>query len=126
LRKYFIKSKYEWALWLDSDIIPPPELPKILYEIAIKENALCVVNAYPGRNGKYWHGAGCMLTHKDVCKVSKFGIPYFSSTGKHLSEDAYFLSILRGLNAFSQWIGKKVIVEGKFVEVKHIIGGGQG
>ncbi|MHA1288233.1 MAG: hypothetical protein ACTSPB_12590, partial [Candidatus Thorarchaeota archaeon] len=44
LRNYFIYGSYNYALWLDTDIIPPPELPKILYDIMEKHQTLIVVN----------------------------------------------------------------------------------
>ena len=33
LRKYFIHSGYKQALWVDSDIILPPETPEVLMDV---------------------------------------------------------------------------------------------
>ena len=59
LRKHFIyhRDNYELALWIDSDIIVPPETPTVLKEKMNEKNCLVVVNKYAGRNDNMWCGS---------------------------------------------------------------------
>jgi len=122
LRKKFIYSNYEWSLWIDSDIIVPPDTPRILYKIAKDSNCLVVSNGYPGSYGhehEIWHGSGVMLTNKLACTGSRFWVADFN--GKHLSEDFVFLSILdQGSYFIEQYTGRKARIVGEFVKVKHL------
>ena len=120
LRKYFIYSKYEWALWIDSDIICPPETPKVLLKVAEKKNCILVSNQYPARTTGYWSGSGCMLTHKLACTLSKFWIGRLGK--KNISEDFVFLSIVDKSKYFiREFLGKEARVVGKFIKVEHIL-----
>jgi len=126
LRNYFLNSQFEWALWLDSDIIPKTNIAKILLSIACSEKFLAITNQCPGKKeGSHWSGIGCTLTHKTACALSKFLIAPIIWKNKRigsLSEDYCFLSMLdagaRILKGKIGWNGRKV---GKFVSVRHEI-----
>lgn len=95
LRNYFILCKdIDYALWIDSDILVPPETFSKMFSMLKKENCLTVNNKYKGRMTEdYWSGSGLMLTTKDACTLSTF----FTSTYKDNligSEDFMFLKVL--------------------------------
>ena len=125
LRHYFINSKFQWALWLDSDVIPESDTPKILSDIALSKKTLVVSSAYPGRGEHSWTGIGCTLTKKEACTLSHFDVGYLypgTKNEKHLSEDFYFFAILEAGNPFiKQWTGWQARIEGNFTSVHHEI-----
>jgi len=126
LRHYFISSQFEWALWLDSDIIPRTNIAKILLTMAYSEKFLAITNQYPGKKKDcHWSGIGCTLTHKTVCALSWFRIAPIIWKDKKvgsLSEDYCFLSMFdaaaRTIKKTIGWNGRKV---GRFVSVHHEI-----
>lgn len=127
LRKYFIQSSYDWALWLDCDIIPEPDVAKVLLKIAQSEKHLVVANEYRSRmtEGLIFSGMGCILTHKTACMFAKFQIASFIWKGKeagYLADDFWFLAMLSTANVWiKRWVGwnsqRKV---GRFVSIAHI------
>jgi len=130
LRKHFLKSGYEWALWLDSDIIPDPDCFLKLYLVAEKHKALVVNSGCPGRDGRIWHGAGLMLTHRIACQLSRFMVSSISTKEglKNFSEDFMFLSLIEapGVIYFTKlWTGRSGRVVGDFVSVKHVLAPGK-
>ncbi len=129
LRHYFINSQFEWALWLDSDIIPKSNIAKTLLKMAYSEKFLAITNQYPGKEkNSHWSGIGCTLTCKTACALSRFWIAPIIWKGKrigNISEDYCFLAMLdagaRALKnrvGMEEWKGRKV---GKFVSVYHEI-----
>ena len=126
LRKHFIYGKYNLALWLDSDIIAPPELPSTLYDVMEREKVLLVVNKYQGRTpGSMWCGSGVMLTSRTSCTASRFWVGVIhdlDGAEKHLSEDFVFFSIFdQGKSALKNWTGRSGRVCDEFVKVKHCL-----
>jgi hypothetical protein len=129
LRKFFIyhPRRFEYALWVDSDILIPPNTMETLKKVMEEENCLVVVNKYLGRNGNMWCGSGVMLTSLDACTASRFwvGITHDKNgVEKHLSEDFVFFSILdQGKVFLKQWCGKSGRTCGEYVKVEHLLGG---
>jgi len=127
LRNHFIYGKYDLALWIDSDIISPPELPSVLYDAMEKEQTLIVVNKYQGRGavGEMWCGSGVMLTSKSACTASKFWVGnIYTPEGveKHLSEDFVFFAIFdQGKHPLKIWTGRTGRSCEEYVKVKHYI-----
>ena len=127
LRNHFIyhPKKYEYALWVDSDILLPPNTAEVLRQIMEKENCLVVVNKYQGRNRDMWCGSGVMLTSRDACTASRFwvGITHDKDgVEKHLSEDFVFFAILdQGRTFLKGWCGKSGRVCDEYVKVEHLL-----
>jgi hypothetical protein len=127
LRKHFIhhKNNYELALWLDSDIIVPPQTPAVLKRKMDEENCLVVVNKYDGRNNNQWCGSGVMLTHRHACTASRFWVGnIYDENGveKHLSEDFVFFAIFdQGKSCFKRWAGRQGRICGEYVRVNHLM-----
>jgi len=128
LRKYFINSPYNWALWLDSDIIPEPNVARVLLNIAQSEKCLVVANLYPARYQKECiiNGIGCTLTHKAACTSVKFQNTSLNWDGKevgyYFADDFWFFAMLSGggwmIEKLTGWhSGPKF---GKFVSISHI------
>jgi len=127
LRKYFVyKTDCEFALWIDCDIICPPNLPDVLYDVFCKDRNLVIVNRYRGRGDKdkMWCGSGVMLTHRNACTMSRFFIGKVDIGIKimNLSEDFMFFSIFdQGrifLEAYTDYKGR---VCREYVKVEHIL-----
>lgn len=127
LRNHFIYGKYDLALWIDSDIISPPELPSTLYDVMEREQSLVVVNKYQGRGepGEMWCGSGVMLTSKNACTASRFWVGnIYTPDGveKHLSEDFVFFAIFdQGKHPLKIWSGRTGRTCDEYVKVKHHI-----
>ena len=127
LRHYFISSQFQWALWLDSDIIPDSNIAQVLLEIAQREKVLAVTNAYPGREEFPWPGIAATLTHKAACTLTRFEIGriFWNGKNKNLSEDFCFLAILGAgeglIKNVTGWGSRKV---GRFVSICHEINPG--
>lgn len=125
LREYFLQeTSVEWALWIDSDILAPPELPEILLKTIIEKNAILLCNKYPCRGdaGVKWSGSGCILTHRMACEIGRFMVTYFNVDGsiRSLSEDYNFFSLVSGAAPFiKKWSGKEARVIGDFVNLRH-------
>lgn len=99
LSKYVIDSPYDWALFIDSDIICPPELPELILETIEDENLIGLCHSYLGRGQSLWSGSGIMMVHKNVCKASTF---FAADPGPDIvggSEDYTFLAIARGIKS---------------------------
>ena len=128
LRYYFIHSGFQWALWLDSDIIPEVDTPNTLLSLAQSRKSLVVSSEYQGRGEHPWSGIGCTLTKREACTLSHFDIGYLypgTKNEKHLSEDLCFFAILEvGSPFIKQWTGWQARVEGKFVSIHHEINPG--
>ena len=128
LRKHFIyhRDNYELALWIDSDIIVPPETPAVLKRVMDEENCLIVVNKYDGRSNNQWCGSGLMLTHRHACTASRFWVGnIYDKNGveKHLSEDFVFFAIFdQGRGSFQRWVGKQGRICDEYVRVNHLMG----
>lgn len=125
LRRYFLRNTdLDWALWIDSDILAPPELPGKLLQVAEERNAILICNGYPGRSreGLNWHGSGCMLTNRIACDVGRFLVVDFDIGGHrmNISEDYNFFSLITGAaSLIKQYTGKECRISGDFVVVKH-------
>ncbi len=126
LRKYFVSSQYEWALWLDSDIIPDSDVAEVLLKIANSEKSLVVANQYRTRIGnRIIAGMGCTLTHKIACKFSKFQITSLTGDERNkqrLADDFWFFSMLsNGSFRIKEWTGwNSQKRTGRFVSIRHI------
>lgn len=127
LRNYFINSKYEWALWLDCDIIPEPNVFKVLLKIAQSEKCLVITNEYRSRmtEGLIIPGTGCTLTHKAACMFAKFQIASLIWKEKEvgrLADDFWFFVMLSTADSWiKKWIGwSSQRKNGRFVSISHI------
>ncbi len=132
LRSFFIKSDFDWALLLDSDIIPTDKrTPSILHGIAVKEKSLAVINRYPGRDDDSppWNGVAFTLMHRTAAALAEFQVCPIIWEGKEsgrLSEDFTYLSILRsGNNFIKNCTGWKSHSIGNYVPVIHEIDPGK-
>lgn len=127
LRRYFLRNtKLDWALWLDSDVLAPPELPEKLLQVAEERNAILVCNRYPGRGeeGVKWSGSGCILTHRIACDIGRFLVVNYDFEGRrrNISEDYNFFSLITGAASIvKRDLGKECRISGDFVVVKHWI-----
>jgi len=128
LRSFFLLSEFEWALLLDSDIIPKEKTnPLILHRIAEKNKALTVINRYPARGDgpSPWSGVAFTLMHRSAANLADFQVAPIVWEGKEigrLSEDFTFLSILRTGSPFiEKETGWKSYIVGDFVSVIHEI-----
>ena len=131
LRKYFINSPYNWALWLDSDIIPEPNVARVLLNIAQSEKCLVVANLYPARYQKECiiNGIGCSLTHKSACRFARFmNTPFTWKRRKagNFIDDFWFFVMLSGADVHIKglfgWSSRARF--GNFVSIWHISGYG--
>ena len=124
LRRYFLKTKLPFALWIDSDIIVPPETPKILLDALDSENVFVVVNKYQGREDRMWCGSGVMFMERNACLLSRFWVSYiFTPNGeeKHLSEDYVFFAIFdQGKKFIKEWSAKNGRICKEYVKTKHL------
>ncbi|MBA7709206.1 hypothetical protein ES703_118118 [subsurface metagenome] len=126
LRHYFINSPYKWALWLDSDIIPEPNVAQVLLDIAQSKKFLVVANEYRSRmtKGLIIKGMGCTLTHKAACTFARFQIAPFVWNRKEvacLADDFWFFAMLfTGNNDIKKWTGWNSRKVGRFVSIQHI------
>lgn len=127
LRKYFLKSPYDWAPWLDCDIMPEKEVAKKLLKIALSEKYIAVNNGYLSRfsDGLKIFGIGCTMTHRIACELAKFFIAplkdFKGKTIKELCDDFWFLGMLSLVNRMIEkllgWHGLK---RGIFVKTIHL------
>ena len=131
LRKYFIyhPANYERALWIDTDVLCPPELPRVLAEKMDEKECLIVVNKTMGRTGeRLLCGSGVMLTHRHACTASKFwvGNIYIDGKENHLSEDFMFFALFdQGKHSLKRLTGRSGRVCDNYVETNHVIQGTQ-
>jgi len=127
LRKYFIHhpADYEHALWIDTDVLCPPELPRVLAEKMEEKQVLIVVNKTMGRTGeRLLCGSGVMLTHRHACTASKFwvGKIYINGEEKHLSEDFMFFALFdQGKHTLKKLTGRSGRACDSFVKTNHVI-----
>lgn len=124
LREYFLNTSLDWALWLDSDILAPPELPEKLLQVADEKNSVLICNKYPGRGEEKWSGSGCILTHRVACDVGRFMVVSLDAGDrrKNISEDYNFFSLVTGAAPIiKRYTGKESRITGDFVTVKHWI-----
>lgn len=123
LRNHFISGPYNQALWVDSDIIIPPETPRVLYDVMEDKKVWVVVNKYQGRGEELWCGSGLMLTHRQACTASRFWVGIImdrDGNEKHLSEDFVFFAIFdQGRFLLDLWTGRSGRVCSEFVKVEH-------
>lgn len=123
LRRYFLKTGLPFSLWLDSDIMVPPETPSVLHKVWETENVYVVVNKYQGRGDTMWCGSGVMFMERNACLLSRFWVSYiFTPEGeeKHLSEDFIFFAIFdQGKHALKRWAGKGGRMCDEFIQVEH-------
>lgn len=125
LRHYFIKSKFDWALWLDCDIIPEPNVARVLLKIAKSKKFLVVSNQYRTRlSNQIIEGIGCTLVHKTACRFARFQIASLTGNEKEkrrLADDFWFFVMLSAgedyIRELTRWNSRKV---GKFVSISHI------
>lgn len=124
LREYFLNTSLDWALWLDSDILAPPELPEKLLQVADEKNSILICNKYPGRGEEKWSGSGCILTHRIACDIGRFMVVSLDvgDIRKNICEDYNFFSLVTGAaSIIKRYTGKEGRVTGEFVTVKHWI-----
>ncbi len=127
LRHYFIDSPYKWALWLDSDIIPEPNVFQVLLRIAQSEKYLVVANQYRSRctKGLIIKGMGCTFTHKAACRFARFQIAPFIWNKKEVfcfADDFWFFDMLFAAEQrIKKWTGWNSLKVGRFVSIWHIV-----
>jgi hypothetical protein len=137
LRLFFVnhKERYEHALWIDTDIMCPPETPAVLHQAIVDNNVLIAVNKVKGRGtDRYLCGSGMMFMHRIAATVSRFYVgiiepEYVVGEGawapdgleKHLSEDFMFFAMFdQGRHFLDMWCGMSGRLCDHFVEVEHI------
>lgn len=140
LRKYFINSPFEWALWLDSDIIPEKNVFQVLFKIAQSEKYLVVANQYylARTMGSPFpiipiKGMGCTLTHRAACTFAKFQIACLdwnkekkeniNSEDMCLADDFWFFAMIQTSDRpIKNWTGWRGLKKGRFVSIWHLTG----
>lgn len=142
LRKHFIylprSRSINYALSIDTDIICPPETPRVLYEAMEDKKVLIVSNKVKLRGSdRYAAGPACMLMHRIAGTVGKFfrgwyeddehgSYPSPEYIGKsdvkwaNLSSDLVFFSIIDQCSSYLKYqVGRGGRIRDKFVEVEH-------
>jgi len=128
----------DYALSIDTDIICPPETPRVLYEVMEEKKVLIVSNKVKLRGSdRYAGGPACMLMHRVAGTIGKFfrgwyeddehgSYPSPEYTGKsevkwaNLSADLVFFSIIDQCSAYlKNQVGRGGRARGEFVEVEH-------
>jgi len=122
LRNHFIKTDYDWALWVDSDILLPSDMVETLINTQEGSQAAVVVHGYVGRNYKsIWHGSGIMWTSNESCSAGTF---YTDLTGRfHVSEDYVFLATNRSIKGYMyklHGIGGVVNTDERLDDILHV------
>lgn len=117
LRKAFLeKGETDWALWLDCDIIPSPDMID-KFEAFLKEHPdlVMLVAYHPSRSNisKVRHGISCTFAHRDAMMAYPFTIA--TLRGHHLGDDQIWLYIIR---QFSRRKGVETL-SGLYFDVKH-------
>ena len=127
LRKYFVNSPFDWALWLDSDIIPEPNVAQVLLDIAQSEKCLVVTNVCASRviEKHISGGLQCAVSHKEACRFVRFLSAYWVWNGKRgncLGEELWFYAMLSIADSHikkrSGWTSQQK--DGRFVSTWHL------
>jgi len=122
LRKAVLERGYEWALWLDNDMLVPPDLWEKFCILRDREPELVLVNSYHPARQDYTdirHGMATTFTHRDALA----GFPFVRAEirGNHYGDDQIWLHAIR---SFRSRKGVKTLT-GKFFDVKHMVEDGR-
>ena len=121
LRQKIVSSDYEWSLWLDNDILVPPNLVEKFQTLLQKEPNLLIVNAFhPARQDdvKVRHGLGSSFISRELLEAYPFTMARIR--GKDLGDDYIWKMVMaqfasRGLPMRS----------GYYFDVKHLTSDGR-
>lgn len=108
LRKEILKRGYEWSLWLDNDMLVPPDMTEtFLKYIKNEPDLLWVHSHHPKRcgNGEILrHGLGSCYIHRDLLE----NVPFIMCTirGRNLGDDYLWIIIVRQFEVY-RWIKVK-------------------
>jgi len=119
VRRHFLEKGYEWLLFLDSDVIAPPETFKVMHGLAERHKVQIVQNLAEQRTGgigAVWFG--CVLIHRDVLRNVVF-YSIAASGDSWLSEDWIFFNILKWHNWWTP--GRYPWIRAPVVPVKHYV-----
>jgi len=117
IRQEIAQSDYDWALWLDNDMLVPPDMIEKFQLLLQKTPDLLMVNAYhPARQDgiRIRHGLGSSFISKEMMAA----YPFMMATirGKNLGDD-YLWKIM--MTQFKS-IFKFSILSGIYFDVKHL------
>lgn len=121
LRKVILERGYEWSMWLDNDILVPPDMMGKFKQLLKKKPDLLWVNAFHparqegGNTGRMRHGLGSSFIHRELLEA----IPFYCYTlrNKFLGDD-YPWKVIAG--SFSR-VYKFETLAGVYFNVKHAV-----
>lgn len=124
LRLELIKLPHEWSLWLDNDILVPPEMVEQFCQLLEDDPLLLWVNAFhPARQKKLYarggerHGLGSSFIHRELLEAVPF--IHYRLRGKNLGDD-YLWKIIAG-HFLSNFKKEMHGTSGKLFNVKHAV-----
>jgi len=122
LRQGIIKRDYEWALWLDNDMLVPPDLWEKFCILRDREPTLILVNSYHPARQDYTdirHGMATTFTHRDA--LAAFPFLRCQIRGENYGDDQIWLSVIKSYRNRR----KTKTLSGKFFDVKHMVEDGR-
>lgn len=124
LRQELIKLPCEWSMWLDNDILVPPEMVEQFLLLLEDDPLLLWVNAFhPARQkdlyarGGTRHGLGSSFIHRELLEAVPF--IHYRLREKNLGDDYLWKLIV---NQFFSIFRKEMTgISGKLFDVKHAV-----
>lgn len=124
LRQELITLPYEWSLWLDNDMLVPPEMIEQFSSLIETEPLLLWVNAFhPARQkalyarGGERHGLGSSFIHKELLEAVPF--IHYRLRGKNLGDD--YLWKLIATQFMTNFKSIMCGISGRLFNVKHAV-----
>lgn len=122
IRQYFIKSDYDWSMWLDNDILVPKDMVETFLNYMKFDPKLRWVHGYhayrKGDGEQLRHGLGSCFIHRDILEAVPFIMCKMNTCGEqHLLGDDYIW--IQIVNSFSKlnWVNTKA---GTLFDVGHL------
>ena len=117
LRQNFLeKDEAEWALLLDPDIIPCPDIIDKFEKFLEGRPLLAVLRAFhPSRvdSSEIRHGLSCTFAHRDALSAHPFTMAHLR--GSYTGDDLVWMAVMSQLNRR----GKVETLAGFYFDVKH-------
>jgi len=121
LRQRIVESNYDWSLWLDNDILVPPDLVEKFQTILRRQPDLLMINAFhPARQDdtKVRHGLGSSFISKELLQAYPFTMATIRE--KDLGDDYIWKMVI------SQFSNRDLpIYSGYYFNVKHLTSDGR-
>lgn len=121
VRRYVCERGYDWLLFIDSDVVVPPNTFKVLHGLAKKHRVPIVQNLAEQKHGgvgAVWFG--CVLLNRAILRMVHF-FSLARSGNRWLSEDWIFFAIVGWYNWWRRKTPDQQIrwLRGPMVPVKH-------